>query len=223
MTGKLIVIDGVDGAGKTTQAELLIQALKENSPVSYFDFPRYHDSIYGELVGRCLKGEFGDFLTMSPYVASLPYILDRVSAKADLLKALKKSHVVCNRYTTSNIAHQAGKLPKKDQNAFVEFIEKGEYDELGIPKPDCVIFLNIPIETTQDLIKKREKRAFNKDGKDTSDTNLAYQINSAKVYRGLAQSRDNWFIVECMESNVLQSPDAIHKKVLSVVESFFSV
>src|SRR4051812_18225473 len=110
--GNLIVIEGTDGAGKATQSALLLKVLKKQRSVSFFDFPRYKQSNFGRLIRRSLSGEFGNFLELSPYLSSLPYMLDRARAKYLLLESLKEGDVICDRYTTSNLAHQTAKLPK---------------------------------------------------------------------------------------------------------------
>jgi dTMP kinase len=94
-TGKLIVIEGADGAGKATHTALLIEALlKQGYKVTTQDFPRYYTSVYGRLIGEALRGEHGDFLKMSPYLSSLPYALDRMSASKEMKDALKKGTII---------------------------------------------------------------------------------------------------------------------------------
>src|SRR3989344_2308491 len=109
--GKIIVIEGGDGSGKATQSKLLIEYLEKNSiPHAYLDFPNY-SSFYGKLVGKFLRGEFGDLDSVSPYLASLTFALDRLSSKDTIENHLKAGKiVVMNRYATSNMAHQGSKI-----------------------------------------------------------------------------------------------------------------
>jgi len=132
--GKFIVIDGGDGSGKTTQAELLMQYLKgKKIAVKGFDFPRYYSSFHGKIAGRFLAGEFGD--NVSPYLASLAYALDRASTKEEM--DLWLSHggvIVSNRYATSNMAHQGARLSPDKRQEFLEWIDELEYKVHKIPR-----------------------------------------------------------------------------------------
>ncbi len=111
--GKLVVIEGSDGSGKATQVELLRKAID----CVVFDFPRYKDNIYGQLIERYLKGEFGQ---VSAYFASLPFAIDRLLAKPEIEKALQNGKLVlCNRYTASNKAHMAANLPDMEREEFM--------------------------------------------------------------------------------------------------------
>jgi len=210
--GKLIVVDGGDGSGKTTQVNLLVKFLKTKKiPVKYMDFPRYYNSFHGRTVGRFLRGEFGSIDEVSPYLASLPYTLDRVRAKYLLLEMLKDGHVVCDRYTPSNLAYQAAKLPLAARPKFVNFLEQGEYGELGLPKPDLVIYLHVPALVAAKLIVARAKP-------DQHEANLAYQAAVIEMYLTLAKSRKNWHIVRCVKNGKLRSRAEIHKEVFSIVD-----
>ncbi len=209
--GKLIVLEGGDGSGKATQAKLLTIALARRAPTNFFTFPRYTKSAFGDLIRRSLDGEFGNFLKLSPYLASLPYTLDRVRAKYLLLEMLKDGHVVCDRYTPSNLAYQAAKLPLAARPKFVNFLEQGEYGELGLPKPDLVIYLHVPALVAAKLIVARAKP-------DQHEANLAYQAAVIEMYLTLAKSRKNWHIVRCVKNGKLRSRAEIHKEVFSIVD-----
>ena len=127
----LIVLEGGDGSGKATQSKLLLEYLKKSGRVSYFDFPQYGENVFGTLTGKCLSGDFGDFLHMSPYLSSLPYILDRACAKDKIISALRRGHVVCNRYTPSNIGFQSAKISdKKEAEEPAEVSEEAPATEL---------------------------------------------------------------------------------------------
>lgn len=223
--GKLIVIEGADGSGKATQSRLLQKSLEEYGPVALFEFPRYKKSSFGELIGRCLAGEFGDFLTLSPYLSSLPYMLDRARAKYLLLESLKEGHVVCDRYTPSNIVYQAAKLPVKERAAFVNFLERGEYEELGLPAPDLVIYLSVPSEISADLITKKNIRPYlDKKGiLDIHEKNLEYQKEVSSLYREFSKKRKDWKIIECFEKGKLLSREDIHHKVMKVAKDFLKM
>lgn len=218
--GKLIVLEGGDGSGKTVQAKLLHERLSGRAQV--FEFPRYYTSRAGKLVGECLAGEHGDFLKLGPYLASLPYTIDRAGAKKMLGKALEKGNVICNRYTPSNLAHQGAKISDmRARGAFIDFLEALEYEELELPRPDIVIYLYVPVAIAAKLGENKEKRAYLKNSgeiRDQHERDLAYQENVAKAYMGIAKDRDDWHIVRCVEDgDVLLSPRVIHELVWKIV------
>lgn len=219
---KFIVIEGGDGAGKGTQAKLLVDKLSKETKVTFFDFPQYEKTLAGKLVGRYLKGEFGDPLLLSPYIASLPYALDRVSAIDELNKALEEGVVICNRYTPSNIGHQASKLSEDKRDEFISWLEEMEYGELKIPKPTLVIYLYVPVEISSRLVEKKEARAYiggesSKGEKDGHEKDTEYQRKSIEVYTKMSKERDDWKLVICVEDDRLLSIEEIHEKVMQIV------
>ncbi len=222
MKNKLIVLEGGDGSGKATQGKLLLEYLKKNGTVSYFDFPQYGKTVFGDLTGRCLSGDFGDFVHMSPYLSSLPYMLDRACAKDAIISALEKGNVVCNRYTTSNIGFQAAKLEGKEREELIRFLEKGEYEELGLPKPDVVMYLDVPREVASALVLKKEKRDYLGEGgvKDQYEKDIPYQEKVAEVYRSLSEERENWHIVSCSENGTIFSPETIREKIAEILKKY---
>lgn len=228
MTGKLIVIEGGDGAGKATQAELLMTALrKKKIKTTYFDFPQYDTSFFGNLVGRALKGEFGDFRHLSPYLASLPYMLDRATARQELRAALKKGVVVCNRYTSSSAAFQSTKCDRpKDRKAVLDFIERAEYDELGIPRPDAVIYLHVPPAISFKLIASKDGRNYmnkKKGARDQHETDRSYQVAVADTYLRLARARSDWMLVTCAQDGQILSREEIHSRVMNALAPMLGI
>jgi len=115
--GKFIVIEGADGSGKATQAELLGDYFKQKGTgMEIFSFPRYDKGRSGRLMGELLRGDHGDFMAVSPYMSSLPYVINRVAARQELKAALDSGKVViCDRYLPSNLAHQSAKLKTEDE------------------------------------------------------------------------------------------------------------
>jgi dTMP kinase len=154
--GILIDIEGADGSGKATQTKLLVEALqKAGREVATFSFPRYYESRAGKLIGELLAGKHGDFMTMPAYVSALPYAMDRAGAREALQGALDAGTVVvCDRYTSSNLAHQSAKVPKDEQPALIEFIEDLEYVDLRLPRPDVVFYLSMPTDVSSEHIRK---------------------------------------------------------------------
>ncbi|OGG47695.1 hypothetical protein A3D66_01550 [Candidatus Kaiserbacteria bacterium RIFCSPHIGHO2_02_FULL_50_9] len=219
--GSLIVIEGSDGAGKKTQAKALVKELSKKHRVAYFDFPRYRESLAGALVGRALAGEFGDFVAMFPEIASLPYILDRVSAIPKITKALSRGVVVCNRYTPSNAAYQSAKFSSgRKRSAFIKWLEKLEYRELGIPRPSLVIYLHVLLAVSQKFIAEKKKRPYlnnTKWRKDYHERNPSLQRAAIRQYRSLAATRPDWIEITCAPRGKMRSVESIRKEIRQAV------
>ena len=150
----------------------------------------------------------------------MPYILDRARAKYLLLESLKEGHVICDRYTPSNIAYQAAKLPSRERQAFIDFLEKGEYGELGLPMPDLVLYLHVPAKISSQLVTKKSKRSYLKraGAKDQHEADLDYQETVAALYLQLAKKRGNWQIIDCLDNGRLLPREDIHLKVMRTVK-----
>ncbi|MCL5016289.1 MAG: thymidylate kinase [Patescibacteria group bacterium] len=208
----LIVVEGADGAGKATQVKLLKEEFVAlGFCVSVFSFPRY-DHLYGSLIRRGLNGEFGDFLGLNPYVASALWAADRAGARDELLDGLKKGIVICDRYIQSNLAYQGAKLEGKARAEFIRFTEEAEYGELGLPKPNLVVYLAVPVSVSSRLSGARGKQ-------DQHEANIRYQEEVSNVYRELAKERLDWKIVECVREGRLRDPDDIHQEVVKLALS----
>lgn len=211
--GKLIVIDGADGSGKTTQTNLLIKALKDQGQkVKSIDFPRYSSSFYGEVVGRYLRGEFGKPKKVNPYLASLAYALDRLTARKQMIEWLEKGNtVIANRYTTSSLAHQAARLPLKKRKKFLDWLYEMEYKKHKIPKEDLVIFLNVPVAIAQKLLKKKKK--------DLADEDIKHQKEALKMYLYLAKKFKHWEKIDCVnQEGKLKSRREVHAMVMRILK-----
>lgn len=221
--GKLIVIEGGDGAGKATQSKLLISALQKRGIfVTYFDYPRYDNSFFGAVTGRALKGEYGDFRHMHPHISSLPYMLDRLTSLMEIREALKKGVAICNRYTTSSMAFQSTKFKGKAREEMAEFIEKAEHEELGLPRPHLVLYLHVPPTFSFEMIGKKEKRKYlgsKKAARDQHEKDKRYQKDVVGTYLWLAKTRPGWKVVECIENGELLPREQIHERVMDAVLS----
>lgn len=219
--GILIDIEGADGSGKATQTKLLTEALAGTGrEVAAFSFPRYYESRAGKLIGDLLAGKHGDFMTMPAYVSALPYAMDRAGARDDLHAALDAGKiVVCDRYTSSNLAHQSAKLPKDEQPALVDFIEGLEYDDLKVPRPDIVFYLSMPTDVSSELIGRKDAREYTGGEKrDQAERNMAHQDRTRAAYLRLA-SEKGWHVIECVRDGTLRTPDDIHQEILSIVDA----
>lgn len=221
--GKLIVIDGGDGSGKTVQSKMLIDYLKnEQYLVKYFDFPQYYKTFHGATVAKFLQGEFGSIDEVSPYLASLAYALDRLSAKQEMDFFLKKGGmIVCNRYATSSLAHQGAKFAdKKKRDEFLKWLYDLEYKVNKMPKEDIVIYLYVPWQIGMELTNKKGLRDYLQGKKDIAEADINHRIASEKMYLELASKNKNWVKIDCLDENKkLLSPQSIHQKIIEVLKS----
>ncbi len=219
--GKLIVLEGLDGSGKSTQLDLLFENLKkENKDCKWVSFPDY-ESDSSALVKMYLAGQFGTKPEdVNAYAASIFYTADRfASYKTNWGEFYKNGGtVVSGRYTTSNAIHQACKLPESEWENFLSWLYDFEYNKIGIPKPDKVIFLDMPVEVSQKLLSKRYEGDENK--KDIHESDTAYLENCRKAARFTAEY-SNWSIIPCAENGEARSIEDIAKDVLAEALSIY--
>lgn len=217
MRGKLIVIEGLDGSGKATQAELLYKALSEQGrQVRKVSFPDYASSS-SALVKMYLAGEFGgDPSNVNAYAASTFYAVDRYAGyKKDWGKFYEDGGViVADRYTTSNAVHQCSKLPEGEWERFLDWLFEFEYRLLGIPAPDAVIYLQTDPEVSQRLMTGRYHGDESK--KDIHESNRRYLDRSRKAAEYCAD-RLGWKTVHCVKDGTMRSVEEIHAEVMSAV------
>lgn len=219
--GKLVVIDGTDGSGKGTQTEKLLEYLeKKGTKNKYIDFPRYYTSFHGKMVGRYLKGEFGGLNSASPYLTSLFYAMDRLTARDEIIDWLEEGNtVVANRYTTSSMAFQTARIEKDKREEFLKWLYEMEYKEHKLPKEDVVIFLYVPVEISQKLIEQKAQREYMKGKeKDINEANVAYQKEVLKLYLDLSSKFPHWEVIKCVDSRGnLLSVEQVHSKIIKIL------
>lgn len=222
--GTFIVLDGNDGSGKATQARLLTAALSEEGVESVtMDFPAYERNFFGALVGECLAGKHGDFLHMDPRVASALYALDRLESSASIREALEQGKVViADRFASSNQIHQGGKLAdEKERVAFLEWLDRMEHEVLAIPRPDRIIYLRVPVETSLKLLleKRAAKNQLLGAGvKDTVEEDRTYLEQSHATADWLASRQANWKIIDCVTEGTMRSVEDIQTEVRKIVD-----
>ncbi len=225
--GILIVIDGGDGSGKATQAELLIKYLKQKKiPVKYFDFPRYYQSFHGQTVARFLRGEFGTIDQVSPYLASLAYALDRASAKKEMDDFLKKGGIiVVNRYATSSMAYQGAKFEdKKKREEFLKWIYDLEYKVHRIPKENLVIYLYVPWQIGLELTMKKGDRRYLKGQKlDIHEKDIDYRKKVEEMYLDFVKKNKHWVMVDCVSNGKILPKEKIHTKIIDFLKTKFKI
>lgn len=226
MQGAFIVLDGNDGSGKATQARLLKERFDQLGVASeHLDFPGYDRSMFGALIGECLAGQHGNFLTLDPKIASCLYALDRFTAAPQIRDARAAgSVVIADRFTSSNQMHQGGKVADVQKRAeFLAWLDKAEHEELSIPRPDIIVYLDVPVDISLELLQKKRatKNPSLADGAlDQVEEDRQYLERSRAVAMELAEKSSNWRRVDCMKDGALQSPEAVHALIWAELADF---
>lgn len=214
--GKLIVIEGLDGSGKETQtAELAGHLRQDGLSLLQLSYPRY-DKDSSAMVRHYLAGDFGKNPSdVSPYIASTFYAADRyASYKEEMEEFLTKGGIVlADRYTTSNMIHQAGKLddPVERKN-FLDWLVQYEFELLGLPVPDKVFFLDIPPAISAKLIAERKNKITGEMTKDIHEADEGYLNQAYKNAISLVEQY-GWERINCVQNNRLKSIDEIHAEI----------
>lgn len=217
MSGKLIVIEGLDGSGKATQSGRLAEALAgEGARVRQVSFPNY-DSPSSALVKMYLGGAFGsDPDAVNAYAASSFYAVDRYAGyKADWGEFYRDGGIViADRYTTSNAIHQCCKLPEAEWEGFLDWLFRFEYEQLGIPAPAQVVYLRMDVDASQALMMNRYHGDASK--KDIHEGNVEY-LRRAQRAAEYCADRFGWTVIPCFEASALRSIEDIHRDVARAV------
>jgi dTMP kinase len=222
---KLFVIEGVDGAGKSTQIKLLSDFFtKKGYSYEYLHFPRTEAPYFGELIARFLRGEFGSLDDVDPYLVAILYAGDRKDASGIISKWLTEGKIVLlDRYTYSNIAYQCAKLKeKKAQDKLMRWILDLEFSHFGIPQPDLNIFLDVPFAFTEKkLINSRtgDDRAYLNGTRDIHEESLMFQKNVRDIYLKVAESDKRLAIVDCSNRDQsMRTPNEIFDLIIKIFD-----
>lgn len=221
--GKIFVVEGTDSSGKETQSKLLAQRLKkENLQLMEISFPRY-ESESSALVKMYLSGELGDNATdVSAEAASIFYAADRyVSYKKEFGQFYNNGGtIIADRYTTSNMVHQASKIENQEEKEkFLNWLFDLEYNKLQLPKPDAVIFLNMPTKYAEELMKNRKNKATNEEKKDIHEKDTKYleksYINACSIAK-----KYNWIEINCVKNGKIRTIEDIHEEIYQKIKKF---
>ena len=219
MASKIIVIEGLDGSGKGTQSELVFKTLLDRGfNVKKFTFPDY-GSPSSSLVKMYLGGELGDTPDdVNAYAASSFYAVDRV---ASYLKDWKKDYETCDyivldRYVTSNLIYQMTKLSENEYDDFIEWLEDYEYNRLSVPRPDVVIYLDMPPHVSQKLMSSRYNGDESK--KDIHEKNMNFLLSCRKTAL-YALNKCGWTHLQCADGDTPKSIETITKQILDIIDS----
>lgn len=221
----LIVLEGLDGAGKSTQIKLLREMFAKSGIESeYLHFPRFDAPIYGDLIAKFLRGELGALNEVNPYLVALLYAGDRADA-ASLINGWMMSGkvVILDRYVYSNVSYQCGKLgDEAARKELSEWILDLEYNHFVIPRPDISFFLDVPFEFTKRKLEEQrdgDDRDYLKGKKDIHESSLDLQQSVREVYLSASKVDDKLQIINCIaESGEMASPDVIFDKIWNSVQ-----
>ena len=219
--GKLFVIDGTDGSGKQTQSNLLKERLKKDGiDFKSVSFPNY-DSPTSTLVKMYLEGDFGtNAQEVSPYIASTFFAADRYATfKTTYEKYYNDGGIIiADRYTTSNMIHQAGKIKDdKEREKFLDWLWNFEFNLYGLPVPTEVIFLNMPLEYSKKLMENRENKITHEDQKDIHERNEEHLKTAYNEACKLAK-KYNWYEIKCVKDDKIRTIEDINDEIYELVK-----
>lgn len=220
-SGKIIVIEGTDSSGKETQSNLLFERLKsKGEKVKKISFPNYESPACAP-VKMYLAGEFGeDPVKINPYPISTMYAIDRYASFKQTWESFyaEGGVIVTDRYTTSNMVHQASKIADYNEKLeYLNWLEDLEYKKIGIPEPDAVIFLNMPTEFAIKLMEMRKNKITGEMKKDIHEKNHEYLKKSHDNACEVAKLQ-NWIEVMCVEGDRIKTIEEIEQELFSIVE-----
>jgi dTMP kinase len=215
--GKLIVLEGLDGSGKSVQFGLLSEYLLKNGyPLMTVDFPDYQGSFFGRLVGRYLNGEFGDVYEVNPYVSSLLYAGDRMESQPKLSGWLAEGRfVLANRFVGSNMAYHSAKLPPEQRPDFIAWLKRLEFEANRLPEPDLVIYLNASAATSHRMVAQKAARVYTGSSHDIHERNQTFLEVVAGQYLWLCENEPGWQRLDVTdEAGNMRPREEIHAQIL---------
>ena len=225
-----IVLEGVDGSGKSTQIANLQRLFAEQGiPTEYLHFPRFDAPYFGDLIARFLRGELGSVEQVDPYIVAMLYAGDRRDAAEMIRGWIAEGRVViCDRYVYSNIGYQCAKVADNEERERLrEWILSLEYDYFKIPRPDVSLFLDVPFAFTERKLLQEQRegddRAYLHGKKDIHEQSMDLQRQVRQVYIDAAQYDEAMHVVACSHDGEMASPEEIFGRIKAVVEKYIKV
>ncbi len=216
----LLVVEGLDGSGKSTQVKLLKEYFtKQDIPFRYIHFPRTEDGVFGDMVARFLRGEFGDLSQVNPYIIALLYAGDRWDFKDTLNQWLNKDILVlADRYVVSNIAFQCAKLTQQEERKKLkEWIEHLEYEYYQIPQPTLNLFLDAPIAFVKEKLnnsRQGDNRGYLKGKEDIHESDISFQEKVKQMYLWQCETNAKTLKIQCnQDEHTMLPPKVIFEKI----------
>jgi dTMP kinase len=216
----LIALEGIDGSGKGTQSQRLLQTLRaDGHRVALLSFPRYDETFFGRAIGQFLDGRFGSLDQVHPQLASLLFAGDRFESKPLIAAALAEHDIVlCDRYVASNIAHQAAKLDQPQRSELQAWITRLEFEVYALPQPDLTLLLDLPAARAQELIARKSVRSYTDKPADLQEADVDYLQRVRQVYLELETVDPRWRCIEVERSGQLRSIDDVADEVTAIVQ-----
>jgi len=215
----LIDLEGIDGSGKGTQARCLCDRfLQAGVSATVVSFPRYGQTLFGRAVGEFLNGRFGSLNQVHPFLVSLLFAGDRFESKEFLLRAMARhSVVVLDRYVPSNVAHQASKVDGPERAELQRQIFEIEFEIFGLPRPDVVLLLDVPVPVARRLIAQKTARNYTTAKADIQEADAGYLERVREVYHDLACAKPAWQTIACCDGDRLRSVDEVTEIIWQTV------
>ena len=215
-----IVLEGLDGADKSTQIRMLRQLFTDRGVESeYVHFPRFDSPVYGQLIARFLRGEFGGVQEVDPYLVALIFAGDRADAAPQIRQWLAEGKaVVLDRYVYSNVGFQCAKLPAgEERDRLADWIVNLEFGHNALPRPDLSLFLDVPFAFTErklSEVREGDDRDYLQGGQDIHEASLQLQQDVRSVYLASAAKDPSLRVVDCSDaSGAMESPEGIFAKI----------
>lgn len=225
----LVVLEGLDGAGKSTQVKKLKAYLETKlGALTYIHFPRYDAPVYGDLISRFLRGDFGNNETVHPQLVALLFAEDRHGAGPQMRKILESGgNILLDRYVYSNIAYQCAKLKSTEEaEELRNWIFNTEYGEFELPKPDLNIFLDVPIGFVESKLKSQRggaDRNYLEGNQDIHEADIEFQKRVRDIYRSQCEIDSDFIRIDCSDSyGNMMRPDEIFAMIKKTVDEYAS-
>lgn len=222
----LVVLEGLDGAGKSTQVKKLRTYLEGLfGALEYIHFPRYDAPVYGDLISRFLRGDFGDNETVHPQLVALLFAEDRHGAAPEMKATLNAGgNVLLDRYVYSNIAYQCAKLPNPNEAEDLrEWIFNTEYGAFDLPRPDLNIFLDVPIGFVESKLKSQRggaDRNYLDGAQDIHEADIEFQKRVRAIYKRQCEIDPKFIRIDCSDQyGQMLPPEDIFAKIKEVVDN----